>query len=202
MISRTRKRLAVAGAFVIFVASGASAQAQAPRDRWSLEIGEARAPAGPSNRELYVSASARIGATGPLEWRAAAAAYGLVTLRRVDLVTVQMYCPDAPSGCGGYDVYSSLKTPIAAGLTMRVVNWPHWLSRTIVEIGTGAYYAEWKRLPPYDTSGRTVFTGYRLATLGVRITRHVGAVVGATQFRNLQYRDDETSWRIGVQVSW
>lgn len=193
----------VAGAFILCAASATSAPAQAPDNRWSLEIGQTGTPGSSRDMVLYASASARIATTGPLEWRAAAAAYGITTLRRGPSVTVQIYCPDPPTeACAGYNDSSSLRIPVAAGLTVRVVHWPHWLSRTILEIGTGAYYGEWKELPTYDTERPAVFTGYRLATFGVRVTRHLGAVIGATQFRNVQHRDDETSYRIGVQMNW
>jgi hypothetical protein len=190
-------------AFMLCTTIATSARAEAPDNRWSLEIGQTGTPGHSPDIVLYASASARLATTGPLEWRAAAAAYGITTLRRGPSVTLQIYCPDPPTEeCAGYNDSSSLRIPVAAGLTVRVVHWPHWLSRTILEIGTGAYYGEWKELPPYDTERPAVFTGYRLATLGVRVTRHVGAVIGATQFRNVQHRDDHTSSRIGVQVSW
>lgn len=203
MMFLNKKLLAAAGAFVLCVANASSALAQAPRDRWSLEIGEAGAPGDMPDVVLYVNASARLATTGPLEWRAAAAVHGLTTIRRLARVSVGPYCPDTPNGvCFGSDGGSSLEKPVTAGLTLRVVRWPPWLSRTILEVGTGAYYGTWKDLPWYEPQRPAVFTGYRLATLGVRVTRHVGLIAGATQFRNVKHRDDETSGRIGVQVSW
>ncbi|MBW7932755.1 MAG: hypothetical protein H3C62_03915 [Gemmatimonadaceae bacterium] len=197
------KLLIAVGALLLSAPGVTVAQAQAPGARWSIEVGETGAPGGPPDAVLYVNASARLAATGPLEWRAAAAVYGLATLSKVNRVSLQIYCPDSPQGiCPGYDDYSSLGRPVAAGLTVRIVRWPHWLSRTIAEVGTGAYYGRWKDLPPYDTERRAVFTGYRLATLGVRLTKHVGAVIGATQFRNVEHRNDQTSGRVGVQIDW
>ena len=185
--------------FLSLVVAG-RAQAQPTSGRWSVEAGVTGAPVGPLDMILFAGATKRITTTGPVEWSVGAAAYGIATVRRGDVVSILPYCPDAPRGCPGVNDHSGMRLPVTAGVTVRLVGLPWVFSRIIPEFGTGGYYAKWKNLPYWDAVRPPLLTGYRVYAVGLRLTNRIGVSIGATQFQNIRNRNDRAAGQVAVRV--
>lgn len=184
------------------VFSRADAQS-APSPRWTVRGGLTGEVYRGIDETTYATLSARVTTTGPLEWNLAAGAHGVGLVHRGAEVSVAIYCPVSAGGeCLDFNDHSQLAPALMFGASVRLTHLPRALNRLIADVGTGAYYARWTNLPSYYADRPAVFTGYRTADLGVRVTKHVGVLVGVTQFRNVRHRDDQTVGRIGAEVRW
>ncbi|MDP1890994.1 MAG: hypothetical protein Q8K55_08890 [Gemmatimonadaceae bacterium] len=185
--------------FLSLVVAG-RAPAQPTTGRWSVEAGVTGAPVGPLDVVLFAGATKRITTTGPVEWNVGAAAYGIATVSRGDVVSILPYCPDYPRGCPGVNDHSGMRLPVMAGVTVRLVGLPWVFNRIIPEFGTGGYYARWKNLPYWDADRPPLLTGYRVYTVGLRVTKRTGVSIGATQFLNIRNRKDRPAGQVAVRV--
>lgn len=171
--------------------------------RWTARVGITAEPYRQVDETTFAMLSVRAATAGPLEWKLVAGVHGVGLVRRFPVVSVAMYCPVSFGGsCLDFNDHSQLAAALMFGASMRLTNLPRALSRLIAEVGAGTYYARWTNLPSYYADRPPVFTGYRTLDVGVRVTKRVGVVAGATQFSNVRHRDDKSVARLGAELRW